>query len=141
MLFYLPILVYVISAIGYQFVAKTVPSATNPFAMLTIVYGIATVACFGLTFLTKGGETLGQAFSPMPLTVIFLGIAVVGLEASTIYAYRLGWQVSVFPTVIYMTVIVGVLILGALVFKEKLTAKKLLGAALCLAGLLCMRMK
>ena len=141
MLYYLPVIVYLVAALAYQFVAKTAPSAANPFAMLAVVYGIAAVACLLLVFITKRGETLAEAFSPMPKTVIVLGVCVIGLEASMIYAYRLGWETSVFPTVVYISMIILLLFMGYLLFSEKLTAKKLIGVALCIAGLICMRVK
>ncbi|MEG1524985.1 MAG: EamA family transporter [Clostridia bacterium] len=138
---YIPVIAYLVASTLYQIIAKTMPSSINPFAMLTLVYGIASLLCFGLVFFTKNGETLGAAFSPMPLNVIFLGIVVAALEASTFYAYRLGWKVSVFPVLVYVCIILIMLFVGALLFSEKITFKKILGVVLCIAGLICMRLK
>lgn len=141
MLYYVPVVVYLVAAVAYQIVAKTAPSAANPFAMLTVVYGIATALCLMLVFVTKRAETLAQAFSPMPKSVIAFGMCVVGLEASMIYAYRLGWEASVFPTVVYIAMIILLLFVGRLLFSETLSIKKMIGVALCVAGLIFMRAK
>lgn len=139
MLFYLPVLSYLIASVAYQLVAKTVPSSTNPFAMLSIVYAIATLLCVSLLIVTKKQETFLEAYRPITWTVILLGIAVVALEGSMIYAYRLGWQISVYPTVVYILAIIVLLFLGFFLFGEKLTIKKCIGVAMCVAGLLFMR--
>lgn len=141
MLYYVPVVAYLLAAVAYQIVAKTAPASANPFAMLCVVYGVAAIACFLLTLITRRGETLAAAFSPMPKSVLLLGAAVIALEASMIYAYRLGWEASVFPTVVYISLIIVLLFVGWLLFNEKITVKKLIGVGLCIAGLLCMRAK
>lgn len=138
---YLPVLVYLTFAIIYQIVAKSAPSSANPFAMLALVYTVAMVGCTAAFFLTKGEMTFLEGVRTIPWSALVLGIAVIALEASTIYAYRLGWEVSVYPTVTYTLVIIAVLFVGALLFHEKITLRKVIGIALCISGIIVINTK
>lgn len=141
MKYYMPVLVYLVFAMIYQIVAKTTPSNANPFAMLTVVYVVAAVVCGVISIFTKGDQTLGATFKAVPWTALALGVAVIALESSMVYAYRLGWDVSVFPTVVYVLVMVALVFVGALLFKEKITTRKAIGMLVCIAGLIIMRSK
>lgn len=137
---YLPALVYVVCAVAYQVTAKTVPVGTNPFAMLTAVYIIAAAVCALLAILTRGEAALPALVRGIPKSALLMGIAVIGLEASMLYAYRMGWPVSLFPILVYSLLSVALLIVGAAAFSEGLTVKKLIGVGLCLSGLIVIRL-
>ena len=139
MTYYIPILVYLAATVAYQSVAKRVSGNVNPFALLTVVYLVASVMCVVALYATKRDQSAFGAIRSLPWSAIVLGISVVGLEASMIYAYRLGWQVSVFPMITYVISIAALLFVGALLFSEAITIKKLVGVAVCIAGIFIMQ--
>ena len=70
-----------------------------------------------------------------------LGLIVVALEVGFIYAYKAGWQVSMAFLVQSAFLAVILLFVGFFFYKEPLTWNKLLGAAICLAGLYVINIK
>ena len=65
-----------------------------------------------------------------------LGFVIVGLEVGFIFAYRAGWQVSAASVVQSGFLAISLLAVGALAYHEPLTASKLIGIVLCIAGLI-----
>ena len=70
-----------------------------------------------------------------------LGIVIVGLEAGWIFAYKAGWQVSVGFIVQSAFLAVTLLVVGFFLYHEALTWNKLIGVAVCLAGLIIINYK
>ena len=66
---------------------------------------------------------------------------IVGLELGFIYAYKAGWQVSVFSVVQSSFLAVALIFVGLLLYQEALSRNKLLGVAICLAGLFVVNLK
>lgn len=64
-----------------------------------------------------------------------LGIAIVGLEAGWIYAFKAGWQVSTGFIVQSAFLAVALLAVGYLLYHEALSWNKVIGIAICLVGL------
>ena len=63
------------------------------------------------------------------------GVALVGLEAGFIYAYKAGWPVSTASIVQSAFLSLALLVVGALLYQEVVTTGKVLGAVICLVGL------
>lgn len=132
---YWPIALAVGADLLYQVAAKSTPQTLNPFASLTITYLIGAAVSAGLFFaMSKGGNILhewGQANWAM----IALGFAIVGLEAGSIYMYRVGWNVNTGYIVKSCFLALGLILLGYFLYKEQITATKIAGIAICMAGL------
>lgn len=62
-------------------------------------------------------------------------VCVVGLEIGIIYAYKIGWPVSTATMVQSCILSAALIVVGALLYHEAITWNKLIGVALCLAGL------
>ena len=132
---YWPIALAVIADVAYQVASKQTPAAMNPFASLTLAYLVGAVASAAIYFMTSsGGNILGE-WKLANWTTVVLGLAIVGLEAGSIYMFRAGWDVSVGPMVKNALIAIALLALGYLVYKEPLTGTKIAGVGLCLAGL------
>ena len=132
---YWPIALAVVADVAYQVASKQTPATMNPFASLTLAYLVGAVASAALYFVTSSG---GNIFGELKLanwTTIVLGLAIVGLEAGSIYMFRAGWPVSVGPMVKNALIAIALLALGFLVYKEPVTGTKVAGIGLCLAGL------
>ena len=133
-----PIALVVASNILYQICCKSVPEEMNPFASLTITYLVAALASAGFYFWQTRGGSLPAEYARMNWVPPVLGIVIVGLEVGFIYAYKAGWPVST-ASVVQSSFLAAALIgVGFFLYREPVTGQKLLGIAICLAGLYVM---
>ena len=132
-----PMALVVVSNILYQICTKSVPEEADPFASLIITYLVAAAACAVFYYVLGADEDLLKEFAGGKLhwTSFVLGIVIVGLEAGWIYAYKAGWQVSTGFIVQSAFLAASLLFVGYFLYHESLTWNKLLGVAICLAGL------
>jgi len=130
-----PLALLVLSNTAYQICAKGVPSGMHPLAALTITYVIGALTS-GVLYhvLTKNGNLLRE-YGQLNWAPLVMGVVVVGLEVSCIYAYQAGWQVNSLPVVQSAFLAITLLAVGALLYQEPLTANKLIGVVICLVGL------
>lgn len=132
-----PVALIVLSNTMYQICAKSVPDKMDPMASLTVTYLIGAVLSGGLYFML-GGRSLMQEYHRLNWAPLALGVAIVGLEVGSIFAYRAGWQVSTKYVMQSAFISVALLVIGYLVYHEALSWSKVLGMAICLAGLFLM---
>lgn len=131
-----PLILIVVSNSIYHICAKSLPAKADPFAALTVTYLIGAVFSAALYFLlNRGSADLAQEWRSLNWTPYALGFIVVAMEAGNVYAYRAGWSVNTLPVVQAACVAVLLLALGFLLYREGVTAGKLIGLALCIAGL------
>lgn len=130
-----PILLAVFSDIFYQICSKSTPETLNPFASLTITYLVGAAISAGIFFMTSGGQNLLTAWREINWTTFLLGLAIVGLEAGSIYMYRVGWNMNTGYIVKALLLAIALIIVGALLYKEEFTTTKAAGVAACLLGL------
>ena len=133
-----PIALVVVCNTLYQVCAKSVPADMDPFASLTITYLVGAAASFALYFGLNRSGTLLQEYRQLNWAPIVLGLVVVALEVGMIFAYKAGWKVSLASTVQGTFVAIALVAVGALFYHEAITLNKLVGIALCLAGLAVM---
>ena len=129
-----PIVLIVASNILYQICAKSVPKDMDVMASMTVTYLVGAV-CSGLMFAMNRTPHLLQECSKLNAAPILLGISVVGLEVGYIYAYKVGWPVSIASTVQSAFLAVALIFVGALLYNETITLQKVIGVIICLAGL------
>lgn len=131
-----PIALIVLSNTFYQICAKSVPEKMNPFASLTVTYLIGAFCCAVLFFVTqKQHLSFFKELSKVNWAPFVLGFVIVGLEAGYIYAYKVGWQVSVVPIVQSAFLAVILIFVGFALYKEKISPNKIFGIVICLIGL------
>ena len=134
-----PVALVVGSNIIYHICAKEIPSDMDAFASLTITYAvsfIATIICYLIFKKASGSEGFGKEIRKANLAPFALGIIIVGLEFGWIMAYKAGRQVSMGYIIVTSVVSAVLLGVGCFVYKEKITLNKVIGVALCLAGLI-----
>ncbi|MCM1148765.1 MAG: EamA family transporter [Butyricicoccus sp.] len=119
----------------YQICAKSVPADLDPFASLTVTYLVAALASFALYLALGGGGGLLREYGKLNWAPFAFGLVLVGLEVGFIYAYRAGWPVSTAQIVQSAFLAVILLFVGWALYREALTANKLVGMLVCLAGL------
>lgn len=132
---YWPILLAVFSDIFYQICAKSTPANMNPFASLTVTYLVGAAVSMLIFFLTSGGANLLAEWKNINWTTFVLGLAIVGLEAGSIYMYKVGWAVNTGYIVKALILAIALIAVGYFLYKEQFTMTKAAGIAVCLAGL------
>ena len=132
---YWPIALAVLSDVFYQISSKSTAHDLNPFASLTITYMIGAVVSAVIFFITSKGGNLLSEWHHINWTAFVLGLAIVGLEAGSIYMYKVGWNINTGYIVKSIFLATALLIVGYLVYKEQITVTKIAGLAVCMAGL------
>ena len=130
-----PMALVVVSNIVYQVCTKSTPNDINPFASLIVTYLVGAAASAVLYFLLGPNGNLLKECEKLNWTSFVLGVVIVGLEAGWIFAYKAGWQVSTGFIVQSAFLAAALLLVGYFVYRESLTWNKLVGAAICLIGL------
>lgn len=130
-----PILLAVFSDIFYQISSKSTPAALNPFASLTITYLVGAAISAAIFFISSGGQNILTEWKSVNWTAFVLGLAIVGLEAGSIYMYRVGWNMNTGYIVKSLILAIALIIVGGLLYKEEFTMTKAAGVAACLLGL------
>ncbi len=130
-----PMALIIFAEVVYQICTKSVPGEIDPLASLTVTYLVAALMSGILFFaLHRGGNLLAE-YRHLNVAPVILGVAIVGLEAGWIYAFKAGWQVSVGFIVQSAFLAVALLAVGGLLYHEALTWNKVIGIVICLAGL------
>ena len=130
-----PVAIIVFSNILYQICAKDIPEQMNTYASMAVTYAVATVFSAVIYFVTNKGGNIFQEFKLSNWATIILGIVITGLEVGFIYAYKAGWKVSTLATVTNAFLAIALIFLGFFLYRETITWSKVLGVAICLAGL------
>jgi drug/metabolite transporter (DMT)-like permease len=130
-----PIALIVLSNVFYQVCSKSTPSEVNPFASLTITYGIGAIFS-GILYwaLSKGGNLLAE-YRRVNWSAFVLGLVIVGLEAGSIYMYKAGWNISTGQLVHSSILAVILIFVGYSFYHETISATKIAGILICMAGL------
>ena len=130
-----PIGLVVLSNVVYHICTKSVPETMNPLASLTVTYAIGAVASAVLYYVLNKGGSLIREYARLNWSPFVLGIAIVGLEAGFIYAYKAGWMVSTAQIVQSSFLAIALLAVGFFLYHEQLNASKVIGVLICMVGL------
>lgn len=131
-----PIALVVLCNTVYQICTKSVPGDMNPFASLTVTYLVGALSSLVLYFvMNRGTSTFVEEIRKINWAPFVLGLVIVGLEVGWIYAYKAGWPVSTGMIVQSAFLAILLVIVGYLAYKEAITWNKIVGVAICLAGL------
>lgn len=136
-----PLGLVIVSNVVYQICAKSVPGNINPMASLTITYLVAAVISGVLFFVLNRGGNLFREYGKLNWAPIVMGVVIIGLEAGWIYAYKAGWQVSMGFIVASAFMAIALVFVGYLLYHEPLSWNKLVGAAVCVAGIVLINIK
>lgn len=135
MSYYMPIALIVISNIFYNVSAKQTPSNLDPFASLTVTYLVGAAFSAVLYFAFNHGGNLIAEYRNLSWSPWVLGLAIVGLEAGSIWMYRAGWNISAGHLVHSVILAMCLVVIGVIFYKEQLTASKIAGIIICMVGL------
>ena len=134
-----PIALIVFSNIFYNICAKETPAGINPFASLSVTYLVGALFSALLYFALNKDANLLQEYVHLNWTSFVLGLAVVGLEAGSIYMYKAGWEMSCGQLVYSILLALCLILIGVTVYHESLDTSRIIGVILCMAGLILLR--
>lgn len=130
------ILLIVLSNIVYNICQKSTPERANPFLALLVTYLTgALLAALTLIF-QKSDRSFLEQLTHLNWTSFALGFAIVGLEFGYLMAYRAGWNISVGSLVANIMLAIVLIPVGIFVYKEGFELNKLVGAVICVIGLI-----
>ena len=132
---YWPIVLAVCADIVYQISAKSTPETLNPFASLTITYLIGATISLVIFYITSAGGNFIAELKQINWTAFALGLAIVGLEAGSIYMYKVGWNMNTGYLVKSIILALALIVVGYILYKEQVSGTKIAGIAVCLLGL------
>lgn len=136
MLFYLSILLVVLSTTLYHLFQKATPDYVHPLLTLAVTYAVATGVCLLLLPFYPLRASLRASLGELNWATVALGFAVVGIEAGFLLAYRAGWNLNAGALIANVLVSLALIPLGALLYAERLTPLQMVGVVVCVAGLL-----
>jgi drug/metabolite transporter (DMT)-like permease len=136
-----PVAIVLVSNVLYQVCAKSVPNTVNPFVSMTVTYVVAGLLSVIMFFVTTGGGSLVRELPKVNWSSFVYGLAIVGLEAGFICAYKAGWEASILSVIVSGGLAVTMLFVGAIAFHETLTWQRILGVVVCLIGLALINFK
>lgn len=131
-----PIALVILCNVVYQICAKSVPDGMDPLASLTVTYLVGAAVSLALYLLLNRERNIARELQKLNWAPVVLGVVIVGLEIGFIYAYKAGWQVSTASIVQSSFLAVALLFVGWLGYHETLTWNKIVGIAVCMAGLI-----
>ena len=132
---YWPIVLAVCADIVYQISAKSTPETLNPFASLTITYLIGAAISLVIFYITSAGGNFIAELKQINWTAFALGLAIVGLEAGSIYMYKVGWNMNTGYLVKSIILALALIVVGYILYQEQVSGTKIAGIAVCLLGL------
>lgn len=136
-----PLLLVVLSGVGYQVGLKEVSGIGDPMISLMVTYLAASAVSFVIYFFQSlGKESFFRGVFSVNVSAMGLGLAIVGIEVGTLFMYRAGWAVNVAFVVANSLIVAALMVTGFLLYKEKLTLRQLIGVGISLAGILCIVM-
>jgi len=130
-----PLVLIVLANIVYNICSKEIPSGINPFAALSVTYTIGAIFSAVLYFLLNSGENILHEYRSLNWSSFILGLAVVGLEAGSIYMYKAGWNVSSGQLVYSIILSVCLILIGVFAYHESINITKIIGILVCMVGL------
>lgn len=132
---YWPIALIVLSNVFYHVCSKSTPNDISPFAALTVTYLVGAAASGILYFALNRGGSLLQEYRHLNWTSFVLGIAIVGLEAGSIYMYKAGWNVNTGQLVYSSILAILLIFVGYFFYRETISFNKIAGILICMVGL------
>jgi drug/metabolite transporter (DMT)-like permease len=135
-LLYPAILLAASSTVLYHLIQKATPQQVNPMLSLFVTYLTAAVLCVALFPFFGKGAALSDQFHKINWASYALGAAVLGIEVGFLYAYRIGGNISTTNLLSSSLAVVTLLLVGYFFYHDQITSYKILGIALCMAGII-----
>ena len=132
---FLPIILAVAANTFYQIASKGIPQDQNVFMGLIVNYAVALFSCVAL-FLFSNNNSVAAEISKTNWACVLMGLSITAVEFAFVIIYRLGGEVSTAALIVSILLAVALMIVGIIFYGENLSAQKIIGAILCIAGII-----
>lgn len=102
---------------------------------MTVTYLIGAVFSAVMYFAMNRNGSLIAEYRNLNWSSFALGLAVVGLEAGSIYMYKAGWNISSGQLVYSIILAVYLILIGVIAYHEAISTTKIIGILVCMFGL------
>ena len=137
---FLPITLAVLANVFYHVASKSIPAEQNAFMGLVVNYATALIASAILFFLTPHEKIFVEA-AKSNWACILMGVSITGVEAAFVMIYRAGGEMSAASLIVNISLALAMLVVGGIFYHEEISARKIFGAALCMAGVVLLSLK
>ena len=137
---FLPITVAVLANVFYHVASKSIPAEQNAFMGLVVNYATALIASAILFFLTPHEKILVEA-AKSNWACILMGLSITGVEVAFVMIYRAGGEMSTTSLIVNILLALAMFIVGGIFYHEQISAQKIFGATLCVAGVVLLTVK
>ncbi|MCL1982651.1 MAG: hypothetical protein FWG53_06175 [Clostridiales bacterium] len=134
-LFFLPILIIVVSNVVYDISSKSINEELNAYAGIAIIYSILAVFYFLLFEVLNPAAAISAEWSQFNWAVATFALASIGLESGYIFLYRAGWNISLGGMVCNVILAMCMVGVGQVFFHETVSLRQYAGVVFCIAGL------
>lgn len=125
----------IVSTVGYHFILKVTPAASNPFLSLAATYAVGSLIFAAAYAVAPGAASFRTSVQALSWTPLALAGAVVFLDIAYLLLYRSGYDLSLGQLVTQSAAALLLVALGVAVFREKLSFANAAGIVLCVVGL------
>jgi drug/metabolite transporter (DMT)-like permease len=129
-----PLILTVAGGLVYHVSAKSLPKDVSPALVLIGAYATALCLCV-IAYVAFPAPTVSVHPSRvLHPAVIAVGVGAAMIEFGYVLTYRAGWPISLASVLINSLVAVLLVAAGMTLFDERVSAQRIVGIVLCLAG-------
>ena len=137
---FLSVTLAVLANVFYHVASKSIPAEQNAFMGLVVNYATALLASAILFFFTPHEKILVEA-ARSNWACILMGVSITGVEAAFVMIYRAGGEMSTASLIVNISLALAMLFVGGFFYHEQISARKIFGAILCMAGVVLLSLK
>ena len=131
---FVPALIAIIGAVGYQYFVKQIPAEINPVVSIIGTYiAVLTLSFFLLPFFPADGGLL-KHFRQLTWVQLAVAVCVLALEFGFLLMYRYGWNLSTGNLVTGVIINIILVTLGVVLLGEKISLTTAIGIAISILG-------
>ena len=135
MMKWMPMVLIVAGNVIYHLGQKSVPKGAHPLVATLAMYVVAALATVALMPVVTPTPVRASAAASLHWSVALVGLGIVAVEVGFLLAYRVGWEISAASLTAASALALILLPIGVLAYREAWSATRLLGFALCVAGI------
>lgn len=132
---WLAILLVIAGNVVYHLGQRAIPRAADPVIATLAAYLVATAVTVLMIPVLAADGAIRSGWRTLTWSTAAVAIGIVAIELGFLLAYRAGWRLSTASITANATVALVLVGIGAVVYREALTAGRLTGIGLCVAGL------
>lgn len=138
--YFFPVIMMIVVNVAYNIVAKLTPENINALASVFLTYTVCCVFSFIAFFATAKDKSYPRALKECNWSAPAMGLSLVLMEVAILLQYRAGWDISIACLVLYVILAVCLLVIGAVFYKERVSFTRIIGCAVCAAGIVLVMM-